>query len=127
MDYGFIKELDATVEEAEARVTEALKGQGFGVLTRIDVSHKFKEKLNVDFRKYIILGACNPGFAHKALQAEENIGLMLPCNVCVYEAGGKTVVSAIKPSAAMGMIHNPALADIAAQVEAALEKVISGL
>ena len=122
--YGFIKELDIPYEEAVERVTEELKKEGFGILTSIDLRQKFREMLNIDFGKYTILGACNPPFAYKSLQAEENIGLMLPCNAIVYEKGGKTVVGIIRPSAAMGMIDNPALKDIAEQVESKLLKVI---
>lgn len=122
--YGFIKELDIPYEEAVERVTEELKKEGFGILTSIDLRQKFREKLNIDFGKYTILGACNPPFAYKSLQAEENIGLLLPCNAIVYEKGGKTVVGIIRPSAAMGMIDNPALKDIAEQVESKLLKVI---
>ena len=104
-----------------------LENEGFGVLTTIDVKQKLKEKLDVDFRKYMILGACNPSMAHQALRAEEDIGLMLPCNVIVYEQGGKTVVAAIRPTVAMQMIDNPELRAIAEQVERSLRKVIESL
>ena len=125
--YGFIKTLDCTVEEAEVKVTEALKKEGFGILTRIDMKEKFKEKLGIDFKKYIILGACNPPLALKSVSAEENIGLLLPCNVIVYEKEGKAVVGVIKPSSAMGMIRNDALQETAGIVEDKLQRVIEAL
>ena len=125
--YGFIKELDMLFEKAVEMVAEELKKEGFGILTTIDLKEKFKEKLNIDFKKYVILGACNPSFAHKSLIAEENIGLFLPCNVIVYEKGDKTVVGIIKPSAAMGMIDNEELGDIAKNVEAKLKKVFESI
>ena len=106
-----------------AVVTEGLKKEGFGILTRIDVQEKFKEKLGIDFKKYVILGVCNPASAHKAIVAEENIGLMLPCNVIVYEKEDKTVVSIIKPTVAMRMIENEELKQIATQVETKLKNV----
>ena len=125
--YGFTKETDIPYETAVEVVTEALKEHGFGVLTEIDVQAKLKEKLGIDFKKYKILGACNPPNAHQAILAEENIGLMLPCNVIVYEKGGRTVVSIIKPTAAMAMINNGKLKKIAQEVEAQLEKVFESI
>jgi len=98
--HGFTKELDIPYETVIELVREALKKEGFGVLTEIDVKEKMKEKLGIDMRKYIILGACNPPNAYKAILAEENIGLMLPCNVIVYEKASKTVLSVIRPTAA---------------------------
>ena len=89
INYGFTKELDAPFERVRESAIEELKKEGFGILTEIDVRAKFKEKLGIEFRKYVILGACNPPNAHKAILAEENVGLMLPCNVIVYEKGGK--------------------------------------
>ena len=127
IEYGFTKELDISFEEAVERVTEALKQEGFSILTTIDVKQKLKEKLGVDFRKYVILGACNPGFAHKAILAEENIGLLLPCNVLVYEKGSRTVLAVMKPSIAMGMIDNPGLGSIATEVEAKLKKAFDSV
>jgi uncharacterized protein (DUF302 family) len=121
ISYGFKKALDLPFDEAVAAVVEKLKEHGFGVLTTIDIQEKLKEKLGVDFRKYKILGACNPPNAHKALQAEPDIGLMLPCNVIVYEDGAASVLAAIKPSTAMSMIDNPALKDTALEVEARLK------
>ncbi len=125
--YGFVKELDMTFEKAVELVTEELKKEGFGILTQIDVKEKFKEKLNIDFKKYVILGACNPPDAYEAIRAEETIGLMLPCNVIVYEKGDKTVVGIIKPTAVMGMIENEKLKDIAENVEAKLKKVFESI
>ena len=98
MEYGFTRTVNLPYETAVQRVKEELKNQGFGVLTAIDVKATLKEKLNVDFTKYVILGACNPPLAHSALQVEMNIGLLLPCNVIVYEKEGKTVVGAFDPS-----------------------------
>ncbi len=127
INYGFVKELETPFDGAVAAVTEALKKEGFGVLTTIDVRAKFKEKLGIDFPNYVILGACNPPNAHKAILAEENIGLMLPCNVIIYERDGKTMVGIIKPTVAMGMIDNPGLKPLALEVEARLKKVFDSL
>jgi uncharacterized protein (DUF302 family) len=128
MSYFFNKTLNISFEEADARVTEALKKDGFGILTEIDVKETLKKKLNVDFRKYKILGACNPPFAYKALQAEDKIGLMLPCNVIVQElTGGKVEVAAIDPVASMTAIDNPKLRVVGEQVRAKLKAVIDNL
>lgn len=125
MAYYFNKILDVTFEEAIQKVTEELKKEGFGVLTEIDVSGTLKKKLDVDFRKYRILGACNPNFAYKALQAEDKIGTMLPCNVIVQEtADGKTEVAAVDPIASMQSIQSDELGGIATQVQAKLQRVI---
>ena len=123
INYGFTKEVDMSFEEVIEIVTEELKKEGFGVLTMIDVKEKFKEKLGIDFKKYVILGACNPSSAHKAILAEENIGLMLPCNVIIYEKEKKTAISIIKPTVAMSMINNDKLKQIAERIEAKLEHV----
>lgn len=123
--YFFSKTVDSSFGEAIERVTEELKKEGFGVLTEIDVQTTMKNKLDVNFRPYKILGACNPNFAYQALQAEKNIGLMLPCNVIVQDAGdGKTEVAAIDPLVAMSRVDNPALETIAEQVRAKLRRVI---
>jgi uncharacterized protein (DUF302 family) len=123
--YFFSKTVDSSFGEAIERVTEELKKEGFGVLTEIDVQTTMKNKLDVNFRPYKILGACNPNFAYQALQAEKNIGLMLPCNVIVQDAGdGKTEVAAIDPLVAMSRVDNPALEPIAEQVRAKLRRVI---
>ncbi len=127
IDYGFVRELDAGFETVLDAVQKHLKDEGFGVLTTIDVREKFKEKLDIDFRKYVILGACNPKMAHQAIEAEETIGLMLPCNVIVYEREGKTVIAAVRPTVAMQMIDNAELRPVAEQVERSLEKVVESL
>lgn len=126
-EYGISVRLQAPYEEAVEKATAALKAEGFGVLTEIDVRAKLKEKLGVDFRKHIILGACNPPLAHKALQAELDIGLLLPCNVVVYEEDGGSVVSAIDPIAAMSVVGNEGLRELAQEVAGKLQRVIESL
>ena len=125
--YGFTKELDIPYEAVVEQARVALKKEGFGVLTEIDVKEKMKEKLNLDMRKYIILGACNPPNAYKAILAEENIGLMLPCNVIVYERDSKTVLSIIRPTVAMQMIDNVELQKAAEAVEEQLKKAFDAI
>lgn len=128
MTYYFSKTLDLPFDEAIARVTDELKKEGFGVLTEIDVKATFKKKLDIDFRNYRILGACNPPFAYKALQAEPQIGLMLPCNVVVQEGeNNQTIVSAIDPQSSMQAVENEALGEVAGQVKAKLQKVIESV
>jgi uncharacterized protein (DUF302 family) len=127
ISYGFKKELNFRYEEVVAKATTALRKEGFGILTEIDITEKLKEKLGVDCNKYVILGACLPANAYKALQAEPDIGLMLPCNVIVYEAGGKTIFAVIKPTVAMQMIENKALEGTALEVEALLKKVFDAV
>lgn len=128
MSYHFTTTLDLPFDDAINKVTEALKEEGFGVLTEIDVKATLKKKLDVDFQRYTILGACNPGFAHKALQAENKIGTMLPCNVVVQETSdGKVEVSAVDPMASMQAIENPTLGSIAQEVQGKLKAVIEGL
>lgn len=123
--YGYSRIVNLTYEEALSKVTATLKEQGFGILTEIDIQATLEEKLGVESRPYKILGACNPPFAHKALQAEEEIGLLLPCNVIVYINGaGETVVSALDPVVAMQVVDNPALAEVA---EAVREKLVSAI
>ena len=125
MSYYFSKSVDYDFDTAIAKVTEELKKEGFGVLTEIDVQATLKKKLNVDFKKYRILGACNPGFAHQALQAEDKTGTMLPCNVIVQEhPDGKVEVSAVDPVASMMAVKNDSLGSIATQVREKLRKVI---
>jgi len=124
MKYYFSKQVDYSFDDAIARVTGALKEEGFGVLTEIDVQDTLKKKLNVDFKKYKILGACNPPFAFKALSVEDKIGLMLPCNVVVEEENGKTEISAIDPVASMQGVDNPGLAETAEEVRRRLQRVI---
>ena len=128
MSYHFSKTLDATMDAAIAQVTEALKAEGFGILTEIDVQKTLKAKINADFRPYRILGAYNPGFAHQALLAEDKIGTMLPCNVVVQEhAPGKVEVSAIDPMESMKAVDNPALGAVATEVRDRLKRVIATL
>ena len=128
MSYYFSKILNLSFEEAVARVTEALKKDGFGIITEIDVKETLKKKLNVDFRKYKILGSCNPPYAYKALQAEDKIGLMLPCNVIVQELpSGKVEAAAIDPVASMAAVKNLKLRDVGEEVRSKLKAVIDNL
>lgn len=126
--YYFNKTVDLSFEDAIAKVTEELKKEGFGILTEIDVAATMKKKLDVDLRPYKILGACNPPFAYKALQAESHIGIYLPCNVIVQDVGdGKTEVAAVDPLVAMSQVENPALEPVAKEVQAKLQRVIENL
>ncbi len=128
MKYYSSKKVDLSYDQAIEKVTELLKEEGFGVLTEIDVKETLKKKLDVDFKKYKILGACNPDFAHKALQAEDKIGVMLPCNVIVEANEDGTVeVSAVNPVASMQAVTNDKLKPVADQVRIGLEKVINKL
>jgi len=128
MKYYFSKILNVSFDEAISKVTDELKKEGFGILTDIDVKEALKKKLNVDFKKYRILGACNPPFAYQALLKEDKIGTMLPCNVIVQEISeGKVEVAAIDPIASMQAIENPELGEIATQVQAKLRKVVENL
>jgi uncharacterized protein (DUF302 family) len=128
MSYYFSKTLDMPFATAIQHVTEALASRGFGVLTTIDVRATLKKKLDIDFRPYTILGACNPQFAHKALQSEDKIGTMLPCNVVLQEVvPGKVEVSAVGPVASMAAVNNPQLAPIANEVRDRLKEVVGGL
>lgn len=125
MSYYFSKTLDTNFDDAIARTTEALATEGFGVLTEIDVAATLKKKLDLDFRKYRILGACNPTFAHKALSAEDKIGTMLPCNVIVQEWGPhKIEVSAVDPIASMAGVGNADLMPVATEVREKLKRVV---
>lgn len=128
MSYFFSKKLAINFENAMTRITEELKKEGFGILTEIDVKATLKKKLDVDFPKYTILGACNPAFAYKALQAEPHIGTMLPCNVIVQElAEGKVEVAAVDPLASMQAIENQELQAIAKEIQLKLKRVIDQL
>lgn len=128
MKYYITKQIDATFEQAIDRVKESLGIEGFGVLSEINIHDKFKEKLNIDFRRYTILGACNPAFAYKALQSEDKIGTMLPCNVVVQEVANNVIeVTAVDPVASMMAIENPKLAPIAEEVKGKLKRVIESL
>lgn len=128
--YGFSRTVDLSFDTAIEKTRAALKEEGFGVLSEIDIKEKLKEKLDVDFRRYTILGACNPPLAYKTLQEEINIGLLLPCNVVVYEAdeGGKTVVAAVNAKATLSVVGNNATLDqVASEVNERLQRVISRL
>lgn len=128
MSYYFSKILSTTFDQAVLRVTEELQKDGFGILTEIDVTGTLKKKLGVDFRKYRILGACNPNFAYQALQKEAHIGTMLPCNVIVQETeDGRIEVAAVDPLVSMQGIENPELAQVAGEVQARLKGVIDRL
>jgi uncharacterized protein (DUF302 family) len=128
MSYYFSKIVDDSFDDAIERVTARLADAGFGVLTTIDVSGTLKKKIDVDFQRYTILGACNPGFAYKALQAEDKIGTMLPCNVIVQETSdGKVEVAAVDPMASMMAIQNETLGNVATEVQGMLKNVIEGL
>jgi uncharacterized protein (DUF302 family) len=127
--YGLKKIVNASVDETDARVREELKKEGFGVLTEIDVKSTLKEKLDVDFRPYRILGACNPPLAHRALMEERDIGLLLPCNVVVYEGEepGQTVVSILDPVLQLGVAGRDDMRPLAEEVRARMERVLSAL
>ena len=125
--YGFSRTVNMTFDEAEAKVRNTLKERGFGILTEVDVKKTLKEKINADFMPYKILGACNPPFAHKSLSAETEIGLMMPCNVIVYEDEKGVHVSAVDPKSAMGMIKNPELEKIAGEVSVKLKEAIEAV
>lgn len=127
MKYGFSKITDYSFEQAVEKVTEELKKEGFGVLTTIDVKETLKKKIDVDFKKYTILGACNPKLAHGALQIEEEIGLLLPCNVIVYEKDDKTIVSVFDPRVMTLVIENPEMKPVAEEVKNKLVKVLEAV
>ncbi len=128
MKYYFNKTVNGTFEDVFDKVTQRLKGEGFGILTEIDVTETLKKKLDVDFKKYRILGACNPPYAHKALQAEDKIGTMLPCNVIVQEIKAGTIeVAAVNPMASMQAVENEKLNEVANEITAMLENVIEKL
>jgi uncharacterized protein (DUF302 family) len=122
-ELGFQSTLNLPYETALEKVTEALKAEGFGVLTSIDVKETMKRKLDADFRKYTILGACNPPLAHKALTARPDVGLLLPCNVIVYEEGNATVVNIIDPMSMTNFIQDPALESVAEEARQRLKRV----
>lgn len=126
-ELGFQTTLNLDYETALEKVTEALKVEGFGVLTSIDVKETMKQKLDVEFRKYAILGACNPSLAHRALSARPEIGLLLPCNVLVYETDGGTVVNITDPLAVFGFIDDPAVAPVADEAHERLRRVAESL
>ena len=126
MEYYFDAILHTSFDDAVVKVTEALKTEGFGILTEIDMQAKFKEKLGVDYKKYTILGACNPSFGYKALQIEEMVGVMLPCNFVVTEKeDGTILVAAVNPIASMMAIQNPDLESHAAEVTEKIKKIVN--
>ena len=125
--YAFRTRLDLPYEQAVERVTAALKDEGFGVLTEIDVKATLKKKLDADFRRYVILGACNPPLAYQALQTELEIGLLLPCNVIVYEEGGGSIVSIVDPISMLGVVEIPELDPVANEARARLHRVLEAL
>lgn len=127
MNYGYTKEIPKPFSEVVADTKNALAAEGFGILTEINVQETLKQKLDVEFDHYMILGACKPSLAHKALLAEREIGLLLPCNVIVYEHEGVVYVSAILPTIAMQVVENEALQDIATEVEAQLKIAIDSI
>jgi uncharacterized protein (DUF302 family) len=127
MKYGFSKITDYTFEQAIEKVTEELKKEGFGVLTTIDVKETLKKKIDVDFKKYTILGACNPKLAHGALQVEEELGLLLPCNVIVYEKNDKSVVSIFDPIVMTAVVDNPDMKPVAEEVKNKLQRVLEAI
>ncbi len=127
-EYAFSTILDTSYEDAISKVIDALKEEGFGVLTEIDVKATLKKKLNVDFRKYVILGACNPPYAHRTLQADLDVGLLLPCNVIVYETDDKKAyISALNPVAALEVIKSEELIKIAREVSEKLKRVVDNV
>ena len=127
MQYGFSKITDYSFEQAIEKVTEELKKEGFGVLTSIDVKETLKNKIDVDFKQYTILGACNPKLAYGALQVEEELGLLLPCNVIVYAKNGKTVVSIFDPKVMTMVIENPEMKPVAEEVKTKLQRVLEAV
>jgi uncharacterized protein (DUF302 family) len=127
MQYGFSKTVDMPYEQVIDKVTTELKKEGFGVLTSIDVKETLKQKINVDFKKYAILGACNPPIAHRALQEEEELGLLLPCNVIVYEKDNKTRVSIFDPMVMIWIMENDNIKPIATEVQERLQRVLKAI
>ncbi|MCU0343174.1 MAG: DUF302 domain-containing protein [Ignavibacterium sp.] len=127
MKYGFSKTTDYTFEQAIDKVTEELKKEGFGVLTTIDVKETLKKKIDVDFKKYTIIGACNPKLAHGALQVEEELGLLLPCNVIVYEKNDKSVISIFDPIVMTTVVDNPDMKPVAEEVKTKLKRVLEAI
>lgn len=126
--YGYQRKVDLTYEQAVERVQETLKDQGFGVLTEIDITATLKEKIDVDFgKRYVILGACNPHLAYQALQAETDLGLLLPCNVIVYEDGDGAVVSAMNPEVALSVVGNEKLGEVAGKAGELLKKAVDAV
>jgi uncharacterized protein (DUF302 family) len=127
-DIGIRTKLKATFEQAIQRTTEALKTEGFGVLTQIDMQGTLKQKINVDFQRYVILGACNPALAHRALSANSDAGLLLPCNVTLEEAGPEIIITAVDPIQMLGVLgEDPTLRKVASQAKQKLQSVITSI
>ena len=127
MIYGYKKQVSLSFAEAEKKAREELAKEGFGIITEINAKETFRKKLDADFENYVILGACLPASAYKVLQIDKEVGLLLPCNVVVYEDRGKTYVSAILPTVAMGMVENSDLAPIAKEIEEKLKKAVDSI
>ena len=127
LSYGYERTVNLSFEQTVEKTRQALTAEGFGVLCEIDIKEKLKEKLGVDFRNYIILGACNPPLAYRTLQEELNVGLLLPCNVVVYEKDGKSVVAAIDASRMLSVIDNPRLESVATEVNDKLRRVVDNV
>lgn len=127
MEYGFSKNINTPYEKAVEKVTDELKKEGFGVLTSIDVKETLKKKIDVDFKKYVILGACNPPLAHKALESEEQLGLLLPCNVIVYENNGGSTVAFFDPMIMTQLIDNEKLKAVAQEVQSKMKRVFEAV
>jgi uncharacterized protein (DUF302 family) len=125
MNYGFTKKVDYGYDAAIEKATEALKTEGFGILTTIDVKETLKKKLDVDFDRYIILGACNPPFAYESLKAEETVGLLMPCNVIIHEKGKEVVVSMFNPGLISQVSDNPVLKDLSGKLTEKIQRVLS--
>lgn len=125
--YGFGVDLEKPFDEVLTKVQEVLKTEGFGVLTTIDVKETLRQKLGLDMERYVILGTCNPPFAHRALETEREVGLLLPCNVVVREVDGKTRVEIADPKAMLGIVGNPALDELAAEARTRLQRALQTL
>jgi len=127
IDYGFYKEISKDFDEVIDEIAEIAKSHGFGVISKVNIHEKFKEKLGIDYKKYTILGLCNPENAYKAIEMEKNIGLLLPCNAIVYEKGNKTAVAVIKPTKSMEPTNNEKLKEIAVKIENDLKNILEKL
>lgn len=127
INYGYTKVINCTIEEAEKLIEENLSKVGFSVVSKLDLQEKFKNKLNIEYKKYIILGVCSPANAYKAIELEENIGLLLPCNVILYEKGSGINVAIIKPTIAMSVVNNSELNSVAEHIEKELISCIKRL
>lgn len=127
INYGFYKELNVSFEEIMKQLPEKVKEQGFGIVSKIDMREKFKEKLGIEFREYTILGLCDPSSALKSIQAEQSVGLLLPCNMIVFEKDDKTAVSIIKPTIAMSITDNEKLGSISYEVETRLKQLFDSI